>query len=205
MKRITVLIVFLVASLALAACSIAQSKAVSSTGTPGSEEMSEAMQLALGTLKLEKTQYPVDAAQASELLPLWKAARCLGKSDTTASEEETSLVKQIQNTMTAEQLKAIQEMKLTAQDLPSITQELGIQTGASVSANVSAASSGSSPASGGGPPADFGGGMPPDGGMGGAPSSSAQTTQPSGSTTGTFMGVDTAVLDEMIQFLEAKA
>ena len=48
--------------------------------------LSVPMQLVLGTLMLEDTELSVDSNQAAQLLPLWKAARSLGSSDTAARE-----------------------------------------------------------------------------------------------------------------------
>ncbi len=62
------------------------------------------MKLALGTFKLDKTNYPVDAAEAAQLLFLWKGMRNLSQEQSVANEEVQGLIKQIQDTMKPEQI-----------------------------------------------------------------------------------------------------
>ncbi len=213
MKKFIGLLILAGFVLALTACgSTKTGTAIASggNGTPGgSEASSQAMQLALGTLKLEQTDYAVDAAQAAQLLPLWKAALSLGKSDTTAAEERTGLVKQIQKAMSTEQLKAIQEMGLSGQNLPAAAQELGIELGAggpppasSSTSNASAGASGGGMA--GGPPPDAPGGMPGGDPGGGPGAQAAQSSQTQSSRSSSFMGLSQALLEKVIQLLETK-
>lgn len=145
---------------------------------------------------LDKTDYAIDAAQAAELLPLWKGARSLNKSETTAAAEVSGLFKQIQSTFTSEQLKAIQTMDMSPQNLPAAVQQLGIQTGSSGQTSKTTTTTGAGGP--GGPPGDFGG-LP---GAGGPPS--AQTTQVASSSASTPLGVSTDLLEEVIQFLKTK-
>jgi hypothetical protein len=71
-------------------------------------------QLALGTLRLDETAYAVTVDQAGTLLPLWQALR----GGALQSEEETNAVlKQIEGTLSGEQLQAIATMQLTLNDL----------------------------------------------------------------------------------------
>ncbi len=70
-------------------------------------------QLALGTVQLDDTDLAVDEAQAAELLPLWQALQSLSTSDTTADIELQAVVKQVNKSMTAEQIAAIAGMKLS--------------------------------------------------------------------------------------------
>jgi hypothetical protein len=164
----------------------------------------------LGTFKLDQTDTPIDAQEAEELLPLWKALRSLSQNDTTAAEELQALITQIQSTMTPEQVNAIQKMNLSMQDVQSISQELGLGLGAGGgAANGSADSQANTQTSGtGSPPAgDFGGG--PDGiaGAGGPPSAGVDTqaiqTALSSSNSG-GLGVNDVLLGEVINFLTAK-
>ena len=222
------ILVFLVA-LALVGCSAIQGTAAATTagtgaagagGTAanqGSSALPQALQLLLGTMKLEETSIPVDAEQAASLLPLWKAFRSLGQSDTTATEEMTALVAQIQGTLTAEQQQAIQELGLSMQDMAAVGQELGIEIGFArgtapdAGARATAQASGQSNQA---PPAGFdggGGGFPGDGGgPGGPPGASAGTfgqSQGSASNPGagaSIQGVNSDLLDAFIQFLESK-
>ena len=70
-------------------------------------------QLALGTVQLDESDLAVDEAQAAELLPLWQALQSLSASDTTADIELQAVVKQVNKSMTAEQIAAIAGMKLS--------------------------------------------------------------------------------------------
>lgn len=84
------------------------------------------LQLIVGIFKLEGTPNAVDAATAQELLPLWQAVQSLGSSDSTSTIEMDALYKQIQETMKPGQIAAIEEMKLTRQDIASVSQEMGL-------------------------------------------------------------------------------
>ncbi len=89
-------------------------------------------QLALGTLRLEDGELAIDEETAAELLPLWQALQSLMNSDTTAAVELEAVVNQIQDGMSAEQIAAIAEMKLTEDSLTSMIEngELGFRRGA---------------------------------------------------------------------------
>lgn len=95
----------------------------------GDSELPALMQLILGVLQLESTDLAIDADQADEMLPLWKAYRSISGSDTVAQAELEALVEQIQEVMTADQLTAISSMKLTPEDMQSMIEELGIELG----------------------------------------------------------------------------
>ncbi|MCJ7660528.1 MAG: hypothetical protein MUO67_15375, partial [Anaerolineales bacterium] len=91
--------------------------------------LSVPMQLVMGTFMLEDTELTVDSAQAAQLLPLWKAARSLGSSDTAAAEEVGAVYNQIQETMTPEQIAAIAAMQIGREDMFEVVQELGLSFG----------------------------------------------------------------------------
>jgi len=83
-------------------------------------------QLALGTLLLEETDSAVTTEQAAALLPLWQAIRA----GTLQNEAETNAVlKQIEATMTVEQMRTIAAMQLTWEDLQSWAQTHGLSFG----------------------------------------------------------------------------
>jgi len=82
-------------------------------------------QLVLGTLKLEKTANAVTPEQAVTLLPLWQALR----GGVTAEAEVNAVLKQIEGTMTSEQLTAIVAMQLTQEDLQAWMEEQGMGMG----------------------------------------------------------------------------
>jgi hypothetical protein len=95
----------------------------------GEQAVPVQMQLILGTLKLETTNLAVDADQASELVPLWKALRSLSNSDTAAEAEIEALINQIQDAMTTEQIEAIAALEFAQEDMRTIIQELGLEFG----------------------------------------------------------------------------
>lgn len=209
--------------LALAACSgssVAQSSAQTTSSSPNSSIQSN---LAVGTLKLEGTGLAVTAEQARELLPLWKAVKVLGSSDTISQEEIQALYDQIQETMSAGQIQAISQMSLTQEDMATLMSDLGIdmRAGASSSgmteeqraARIAAAQSGS----GGGFPGGMPGGGPPGGvmpGAGGNPpaefagAGNAQATPGAGRAAAgqsSLMNRSTLFLDPLIEMLKERA
>lgn len=190
MKKFTMVLTLTVAAaLLLSGCAASgqAGSAASSTengvpvGTPGSRqpgELSQEMKLALGTLKLEGTENAVTAEQAAKLLPLWKAARSLSGSDSAAADEIRGLFSQIEKTMSAEQLEALDAMQIGMQDMGALAEKFGIQMvpqgglqgtpNAELQATMEAMRA-TRQASGeslqGGPGGGFGG-PPPGGGMG---------------------------------------
>jgi len=113
------------------ATSALEAAAVQSTPVPGvNGNMPLEGKLAVGTLLLEDTDLAIDAGEAAQLLPLWKAVRSLSSSDTAAQEEIQALYDQIQETMTDEQLGAIEAMEITAETMASLREELGIEADA---------------------------------------------------------------------------
>ena len=89
-----------------------------------SDALSVESQLAVGTLQLEETDLAVDESLAANLLPLWQALQSLSNSETAAQVEINAVINQIQDTMTAEQITAIADMRLTAESLTAL-QESG--------------------------------------------------------------------------------
>lgn len=122
---------------------------------PDTRELPLSTKLAIGTLKLEGTEYAISFDQAVNLLPLWQVLNNLSSSDSAAPEEVTAVTEQIQESMTAEQLAAIEAMNLTDQDIFATMQELGLVNAPQVNAS-------GTPQPGGG----FGGGQGPGGGFG---------------------------------------
>jgi len=179
-------------------------------------------QLMLGTVKLEETDYPVDSEQASELIPLWKALRSLTESEIAAQAEIDAVVNQIQDTMSAEQMMAIEEMGLTMQDFAPVAETLGIETGfagrfGDVTPEMQATmeamrESGEFPSGGGFPEGGFPGGGA-GGGQGRGSSFGGAEVDPEARETakaerdgaqGAGFGINSALLDAIIEFLEAK-
>jgi hypothetical protein len=95
--------------------------AVLDTSYPNALDVSG--QLVLGILRLEETENAVTPKQATALLPLWQALR----GGVTAQAEVNAVLKQIQGTMTQEQLGAIAAMQLTQEDLQAWIEEQGLR------------------------------------------------------------------------------
>jgi len=213
MKKIFLTTLLLLA-LTLTACGSASNTSQASS-TQESATLPTATQLIVGTLKLDDTEQAVTSDQAKDLLVMWQVYRDLASSDTTAQEEIDGLVDQIQETMTAEQMKSISNMNLTQQDVIALMQEQNIgmaqsQQSSSETFNFSPNADGG-PGGGGQPDGGMAGG-PPDGGMGGdmgaiggpGPNTSIGQTQSSGagSSPGGIAGASTALVDAVIQYLQ---
>jgi len=133
MKKLTYTVILILA-LTITACG---SQSRSNSFSPASAtqngtsagELPAVAQIALGTLKLDKTANDVTTDQATKLLPLWETMQLLETSDTAAKQEIDALSTQIQETMTAQQMQAITAMNLTRQDMFSILQTQGGGTG----------------------------------------------------------------------------
>jgi hypothetical protein len=161
------------------------------------------MQLILGTVNLEETEYAVVADQAAELLMLWKAARSLSLSETVATEEMEAIFNQIAETMTTGQLESIVAMRLSQADLADLAESLGIEMSSGGKfgdltpeeiAAAQAARGGQSPPGGGGAP---GGGVP-GAGPGGVAPGEIQSQR------GARSGINNMFFDAIIEFLEVK-
>jgi hypothetical protein len=197
----TTLILF---TLTLSACtSIAGITRTAPSSSPSAVELPAQTKLILGTINLEETDYAVTAEQAAELLPMFHVLQDLNDSDTAAQEEMDGLVTQIQETMTDEQNKAIDDMSLSMQDVFALTQ--GSSNGSS-SSNTSSASNTSGGMAGG--PPDMGG--MPGGGPGGIPGggmpSTGTTSTSSGTNAAPVMDTSTpsALFDAVIEILQKK-
>jgi uncharacterized lipoprotein YehR (DUF1307 family) len=133
MKKLIITIIIAILVLALTACgssntaSNRQQFSSNQSGNATTAELPLASKLVIGSFKLEKTDNAITAKQAAELLPLWQVYQQLSTSDTAAQEEITALAEQIQETMTADQMKAIDGMSLTRRDMFTFMQEQGIQ------------------------------------------------------------------------------
>jgi len=138
MRKLTMPAFLLVFSLVLAACgggAQAASSAQSSSTTPGAGRGSGRSPfgnidpnaalplpsaLAVGTIKLDGTDQAITPAEAKQLIPLWQGLQSLMSSDTTAQAEVEGVINQIQSTMTADQVSAIQAMDLKGSDEGSV-------------------------------------------------------------------------------------
>jgi hypothetical protein len=174
-------------------------------------------QLLIGTFKLEGTDFAVTSEQAKELIPLWQVLQSLSTSDSAAQEEMDSLVDQIQETMTPEQIQAIGEMQLTQVDMFAMLQEQGFggQGGSGAGEDeafpVPPAGEGGqifvAPDGGGGPGTGQGGGPGFGGGQGLSPEQIA-TAQALRAENGggrfQLLGTPAPLIEALIQFLQEK-
>jgi hypothetical protein len=215
MKKL-ILILSTILILTLTACGSVSSSAAPASRPQGSGagELSATTQLIIATFKLEETENAVTPEQAAEQLPLWQTMQVLSESDTAADQEKEALVAQIQETMTAEQIQAITDMKLTREDMMSILQEQGLAIGGgpagqntnSQNGNANGGGGfrpGSDELPGGAPPGGFPGGGPGGGGSGLSPDQIATAQASRQNSSGSF--VSPILINALIEYLQEKA
>jgi hypothetical protein len=173
MKKLTFTLITILV-LVLTACSGASDSPQTGPAeftSPSEMTLPLSTQLLIGTFKLEGTANAITAEQASELIPLWQVYAQLSTSDTAAQEEMDALVDQIKETMTSEQVQAIEEMNLTPQDMFTIMQEQGLGGPTMMQGSPSTTGEGADefPAPPGGGDTIFIGPGPGGGGPGGGP------------------------------------
>ena len=134
MKKLTLLMILLIAAVVLTACAAKEATPVANdsplangTPIPGQNPLSEQESLIVGSFNLEGTQNAITPEQAQDLLPLWLTMKALSASDTAAVQEIEALVKQIQETMTTEQTQAITAMGLTRTAMFTFMEQQGIE------------------------------------------------------------------------------
>jgi hypothetical protein len=186
-KRIT--LITLVFTVLLSACGSAPTPAPSTTtqdvyvsknlDTSYEGALSVRNQLALGTLQLDGTANAITVAQAKTLLTLWQALRGTMQSGASAQAEVNALLTQIEGTLTADQLAAIKDMKLTQAAFQQWATANGITMGA--------------------------GGGQPGGGQGLSPEARATRQASEGRTGQSGTGASTAVIGLVITYLEKMA
>ena len=138
-------------------------------------------QLALGLLNLDGMENRVAPEQAVTLLPMWQALRGTMRSGAAAAAEVDALLAQIEETLTPAQLDAIGAMRLTQDDLRVWAESQGITLGTGEGA---------------------GGGMGSGSGQGLSPEERAARQAERGGTGAGGGGLSTALLDEVVVFLE---
>lgn len=207
----------LMLALMVSACGTGQNNTTNPTtnGDPAARTLPPLSRVAVGIFKLEGTDQVVTAEQAAKLLPLWEVYSTLSQSDTAATQEVEALTKQMEDSMTAEQTKAIEALNLTQQDVFALMQEKGLL------AAVPQAS-GTRTAGGGGGEGQFffqggPGGGPPEGGQvigGGGPipgerrngTTATGTRVPNGQATrGRFDRIPAPLVQAVIDLLKARA
>ena len=176
-----IVILLLVIAFVFTGCSGGTAAATTTTqaATGNGAALSLTDKLAPGILKLEGTDLAMTPEQAAELLPLWKAVKSLGSSDTATQLEIDAVYQQIQDALTAEQLAAIEALDLSGENMRTLMSELGIDMNAPFDTGLTdserATKIAELRASGNMPQGGFGGGagggQPPSGG--GMPSGGA--------------------------------
>ncbi len=215
MKKTISIFLMLVLTLILTACSNSTPDDSTSQASNKSNEpdLAPEMVLIIGTVKLEETEYAIEAAQAKELLPLWKALRSLSKSETTATAEVEAIIKQIQGTMTANQWDTIKDMALTVQDLNAVSEILGFEnTGfgrddmdPELLATLQAArESGEARPERGFGGQELGGGQGPGRAEGLDPAARETAIAARGGTRGVNLALNENILNAIIEFLDGK-
>ena len=213
MKKAIPFSIVTIFALVLTACGSGASALGQNNGNNTSTPLPESAKLLIGTLKLDGTPQAVTAKQAAQLIPLWQLLKSLETSSTTASQEVDATVQQIQSTMTAAQLQAIDGMNLTRRDEFTTLQQMGL---ASANASGTPAPGGRTQGQGGGGGFDrggfggggFGGGGNPGGGGQGARNfnpSQIATAQAARAAGGGANRISPALIDALIQFLQKKA
>lgn len=143
----------------------------------GGAAFGEANQLALGTLYLQSTDYPISAEQAAALLPLWQAYQSQQAGEDFDPEQGESLLADIEAALTADQQAVIEA--IPQEDLFAWAQEQGLMGGFAANgeppdfdelsdeerATLQAGRGQQGPPEGGTPPAPPDGGTPQGGGF----------------------------------------
>lgn len=227
MKIITILSIVVLMILSISACSSTTGgDNTTSTGRTGSTSddaanpgSQQVMQLMMGTVLLEETEYAVDADQAADLLPMWKVLNSLSASEISAQAEIDATIESIRDAMTPEQIAAIEGMEISMSDTTQVMQTLGIEfdngerfgeMDPEMQATMEAMrESGERPPEGFGPGQGFGGGMGPGGqGFGGDAGMNPELMETAiaerGGSLGRGFGINTQLLEALILFLEAK-
>lgn len=199
------------AGLVLAACAtlimVSACGSRSSTQSSVSTPLAPAPKLALGTLKLEGTDQAIDASLASQLLPLWQLMAELDSSSSAAPQETAAVVEQIQATMTADQIAAIEKLHLTQGDIAQAAVSGGASPAAGSTTAQGAAQAPSGAAAGSLMVADMVGGPMSTGGIpgGSMPGGSSQksTTASKSSSSASAPSLIQQVIDLLESKLEA--
>lgn len=200
MNKITLISITLLA-LILTACGAQATQAA-----PTQSELNTESKLILGTLKLEGTEQAVTAEQATELVIYWQVYQEISQSDTAAQEEVDGLLKQIEGTMSTEQMQAIETLGLTQRDVMTLMQEKGLMAAmparSDSSDSTSSSGGGFTPPDGGMP---MGAGGPPDMGVGPMMGGTSSTDSSSSSAISTGTNSTSLLIDALIEYLQGIA
>jgi len=92
-------------------------------------QISDQTNLIMGIFMLEGTDLAVTPEQASELAFLWKAMRSLAESGSATQEERQALIDQIQDSMSEEQLQAMEAQDFSQENFRALMEEMGLLSG----------------------------------------------------------------------------
>lgn len=167
----------------------------SALNTDYTDAVSVPEQLLTGTFLLADTNLSLTGEQTAHLIELWTALK-EATQNSVAQEQVDALVRQIESALTAEQVKAIADLKITRDSMMAILQDQGVTMGG--------------PQGNGGPNGP-GGGTPPDGtpqaggpgGNGGTPPEMNGTPQAGNPPAGRGNFIQPELIDALIQFLQA--
>ncbi len=217
--KISIILVQILSMAMVAACSgitlpKIQAQSVAATVTPlpsllstsYAEAPGTATQLALGTILLDGTAQAINKEQAAQLLPLWKMLRLLGKSDTAAVEEVNGTIYQIEKTMQPDQVREIAGMQITFQKAAGVLREKGFSFGSGFGGGAGAGSRGTpDPARLATRQAARQGFEGGSGGFGGGfGSGSTQSGAQNFSSRRSSTGINPALVELVIKYLQAK-
>jgi len=172
-----------------------------------SSAITPAQQLILGTMNLQ-ANLVVTPNEATQLLPYWEAYQTLITSSAASPLELQATLVGVEQAMTADQVQAIVNMKLTSQDMATILQQQGVASGARGGSGTPRATGGGGGGFGGGgsgggiPGVTSGGGGSGGGGIGsggGTPNPQAVSTLRARASTG---AANTGLVSLLIKFLE---
>jgi hypothetical protein len=129
MKKVLSVFAFLVILLSLAACSTTQAADPAAQTTADPQQTASDVKLLMGAFLLEDTDQAITPDQASELILLWKGVKALAASDSATQAELDALYAQIEETMTAEQMTAINAMTIDQDTMRELMQQYGTNNG----------------------------------------------------------------------------
>ncbi len=176
--------------------SIQAGATASALNTDYTDAVSVAEQLLTGTFMLADTNLSLTGEQTAQLIPLWTSLK-EAVQNSAAQEQTDAILQQIESTLTAEQVKAIADFKITRQSMMSVLQDKGVTMG-----GPQGNGNGGPNGSGGGTPPD---GTPPAGGPGngnGTPPQMDGTPQAGNPPQGRGNFLPPELIDALIQFLQ---
>jgi len=125
-KTASIILIFVLA-FALVACSALSnlSTAAPSVAPAAAADTALESKLAVGILKLEGTAQAVTVEQATDLLAFWQGVQLLTSNKSASGLELAAFYQQIQETLTAEQVSAIQQVSWTAEEITGLIKAAG--------------------------------------------------------------------------------